>query len=648
MYLYQRIKSAYNSFINNNIIEDYIREDIALSWKRCRELGVNPLGGMGRKIPSSKMKDKLEENSELLFVAKPIMENMYNIVAGSGFSIILTDKDGCLLEVLGDESIMEKSYQLNFIKGTLWSEAEVGTNAIGTCLYLDKPIQTMGAEHYCVKQHDWSCSATTIHDDKGNIIGCLNMSGSYEGAHPHTLGMVLTGAYSIEKQLALIKSNKLINATFQSISDGMIIISKDFKILNLNHKAAETLGYEKEELINMNIKDIIRDVSFIDKMLNHSSTYNNFDCDFYDKNNNIIKCTMNAVPICNYTSHSNILITFRTSQAVNKLVNQVIGFSATYRFQDILTVSKSMKKTIEYAKKAALSQCNVLIQGPSGTGKELFAQSIHNYSQRSKEPFVAVNCASIPKELIESELFGYEKGAFTGASKEGHVGKFELADGGTIFLDEIGEMPLDMQSKLLRVLDNKKICRVGGNYEKKLNIRIIAATNRDLLGEIKKKSFREDLYYRLNVMSIKLLPLSERPEDIEILSKHFIKRLNKEQFNEKLPSPNYIESLKNHIWSGNVRELQNVVERSYYLCEDNIITEKYIVVDESSNIKKEITNPKTLLSLEEVEKNIIINTLKDSNLNMELSCKILKLSRATLYRRMKKYGISLKEIKAKS
>jgi len=643
---YQLIKASYNNFINNNIIDSTVRKEISESWIRCKDLNIDPLSGKGQKLPTIDIDEKLKQNSELINVAKPIMENMYKVVAGSSFSILLTDKDGFILDVIGDENIMKKADALNFIKGTLWSEEAVGTNAIGTSIYLDKPLQTMGPEHYCIKHHSWSCSATTIHNENGEIIGCLNMSGSYTGAHPHTLGMVLTGAYSIENQLALIKSNKLINATFQSITDGMLIIGRDLNIIRANAKAFETLGYESSDLIHRNIKDIIKETDFLNKIIFHSNSYYDLDCDFYDFKDNLIKCTINAVPISTLGTNSSILITFRTSQVVNKFLNKVIGFPAIYRFQDIITRSNHIKSTIEYAKKAALSQCNVLIQGASGTGKELFAQSIHNYSERSKEPFVAINCASIPKELMESELFGYENGAFTGASKDGHMGKFELAEGGTIFLDEIGEMPLDMQSKLLRVLDNKKICRIGGTYEKKLNVRIITATNRNLFNEVNEKNFREDLYYRLNVMNINIIPLKDRPEDIELLSNHFINKLNKGQLTQKSLNEISIKKLTNHSWPGNVRELQNVVERSYYLCDEKIITEKYIIIDNSKYIKETPDSNSAHLSLEDLEKRFFIEELIRCDFQIKTCCENLNLSKATLYRRINKYNISLKELKS--
>ena len=246
---------------------------------------------------------------------------------------------------------------------------------------------------------------------------------------------------------------------------------------------------------------------------------------------------------------------------------------------------------------------------------------------------------------MESELFGYEKGAFTGATKEGHPGKFELANGGTIFLDEIGELPLDMQSKLLRVLDNNKITRLGGTYEKTLNVRVIAATNRNLLDEIKNKNFREDLYYRLNVMSIKTIPLKDRIEDIETLASYFVDRLNSKNLNNfKSLDKNYVSIIKNYNWPGNVRELRNVVERSYYLCEGNNIVEEYLH-DYLVNKKTiELEENREIITIEELERESIRNAVKQNKGDLVKAAQMLNISRATIYRKVKKYDIKITKI----
>jgi transcriptional regulator with PAS, ATPase and Fis domain len=306
-----------------------------------------------------------------------------------------------------------------------------------------------------------------------------------------------------------------------------------------------------------------------------------------------------------------------------------------------------MKKVIDSARKAARADCNVLLMGESGTGKELFAQSIHNDSRRAKGPFVAVNCASIPKDLVESELFGYEKGAFTGANKEGHPGKFELANGGTIFLDEIGELPLEVQPKMLRVLDDHKISRVGGTYEKILDVRVISATNRNLRDEVDRKNFREDLYYRLNVISITIPPLRDRVGDITLLASIFLEKLNRiNPIEAKTMSASFMDAIEKYNWPGNVRELQNVIERAFYLTEGSIITEECL----PDNMRIS-ADPKRLgenvVPMEVIEEASIRNALTASDGNILKAAYMLNLSRATMYRKIKRYGIKKDEIKKK-
>ena len=224
------------------------------------------------------------------------------------------------------------------------------------------------------------------------------------------------------------------------------------------------------------------------------------------------------------------------------------------------------------AKKAATTDSNVLILGDSGTGKELFAQSIHQASKFSNGPFVPINCGALPKGLIESELFGYERGAFTGASKEGKPGKFELANGGTIFFDEIGDMALDLQVVLLRALELKQITRIGAKYPMDINVRVIAATNRDITEDIKHKTFREDLYYRLNVFTVNIPPLYARDDDVTLLTKYFLQQYNFRKNTNLKISPEVFSAIKKYKWPGNVRELENVLERTFNIASTGLIT----------------------------------------------------------------------------
>ncbi len=305
-----------------------------------------------------------------------------------------------------------------------------------------------------------------------------------------------------------------------------------------------------------------------------------------------------------------------------------------YAFSKIIGKSKKISEAIEFAKKAAPTNTTVLLLGETGTGKELFAQAIHNSSKRSTKKFIAVNCSAIPKDLQESEFFGHKKGAFTGAVND-KKGYFEEANVGTIFLDEVGEMSLQTQAKLLRTIEEKTYLRVGDPREHTLDIRIIAATNRDLKTAIAEGTFREDLYYRLNTFTIHLPSLAERPDDLDILISYFVDYYS-ERLNKKIDyiSEEFSDSLKSYRFKGNIRELKNIIERAVILAGNNQLTNE-LLPEEYSELKPGNTEH----SLESVEKAHILKTLNEFHGNKTQTAKALGIGTVTLYRKLKEYGI---------
>ncbi|GAA0748294.1 sigma-54 interaction domain-containing protein [Clostridium oceanicum] len=317
---------------------------------------------------------------------------------------------------------------------------------------------------------------------------------------------------------------------------------------------------------------------------------------------------------------------------------------AKYFFNDIAGASSKNKKVKILAKRAANTNSNILIVGESGTGKELYAHSVHNASNRRLDPFVKINCGAIPSDLLESELFGYEDGAFTGAKKGGKKGKFELANGGSIFLDEIGDMPMSMQVKLLRVIQEREVERVGGNVLKKIDVRIIAATNKNLEKLVKENKFREDLYYRLNVIRINVPPLRERKEDILLISDSLIKKVSARLgVYIKGISNEAKECLCNYDWPGNIRELENVIERSANLLDSDFIIKPHHLpkkILKTHIVRMNIEKNKYLKDIvSEVEREVIINCLEKNNWNKNKTSKILGISRANLYKKISEYNI---------
>jgi DNA-binding NtrC family response regulator len=311
-----------------------------------------------------------------------------------------------------------------------------------------------------------------------------------------------------------------------------------------------------------------------------------------------------------------------------------------YRFENIIAKSSKMQRVIEVIKIVAKSNATVLITGESGTGKELVARAIHSQSHRQGKPFVAVSCAALPESLLESELFGHEKGSFTGAYAQ-KKGKFEFANRGTLFLDEVGEMSANIQVHLLRVLEEKEFTRVGGNEPIKVDVRVISATNKDLKRAIATGEFREDLYYRLNVVTIELPPLRERKEDVPLLAQHFLNKFALENQKEITGfSPEATEFLLGYDWPGNVRELENAIERAVILAKDSLIT----VADlPQENISLARSAP-TGKSLKELEKDHLLNILNETGGNYSETARILGITRMTLYNKAREYGLSVKKV----
>lgn len=436
--------------------------------------------------------------------------------------------------------------------------------------------------------------------------------------------------------------------------EGIISTDTNNNIIHVNSSALKTLGIDDSTCIGSNLKNIISDSKFITML---DSTKNYSDELVKTKNGRII---LNKVGTSLGNEVIGNVITFQNINSVqntefkirNKLYHK--GLIAKYSFSDIIGENSSLTGTIDKAKIFAKVPSNILIIGATGTGKELFSQSIHNYSNRKNGPFVAVNCAAIPENLMESEFFGYAGGAFTGASKEGKMGFFELAHEGTIFLDEISEIPLNLQGKLLRVIQESEVMRVGDNKIIPISVRIICATNKDLKFLVKDGKFREDLYYRLCVLQLHLPPLRERGHDVLLLANNFMSTYssNLSKVNITL-SPDAQKLFLSYPWDGNIRELRNVCEQLVVLNETGIISSQEVssVVQVPSNkesinhaIPKQSLSKNLSLERKQFEKDLIVKALKESNYNKTKAASLLGMNRTTLWKKLKEYNIECKTI----
>ncbi len=646
---------AWDMFTRTGILNrELIRDIVGDSWRRSKEYGVDPFK-IGNKVELKpyELNKRYSEFMPLLETAKPFMKSLYKIVGDNGLIIRLIDEDGYVLERMGNEDLMHDESNLSIEKGCNAKEESIGTNAIGLSIITGEAIQVLGGEHYCKQYHNWTSSACPMRDENGKIIGVLSVTGPDEKVHPHTLGMVVAAAEAIENQLQLDNINKRLSITnkhlyavMESISEGLIGIDHKGIIRDINLFARKLLSLEEKDVIGKNIDEFIssKNHNIVLNVINKGKKYEESEMYFVNKRGKRVYCIVNLTPIkdCGSNEVEGVVVTFRKSKAVHNLVNKIIGAEAIFTFDDIIGTSETLREAKKIAKKAAKGNTTILLHGESGTGKELFAQAIHNESPRKNKPFVFLNCGAIPRELVASELFGYVEGAFTGARRGGHPGKFELADEGTIFLDEIGDMPLDTQANLLRVLETKSIVRVGGHSVIPTDVRVIAATHKDLKAEVEKGNFREDLFYRLNVMPMHTPSLRERREDIKILIDYFLKKFSV-KMNKKIIaiSESFYKYMQNYNWPGNVRELQNVMQLVMNIVEENeVIGYKHLPsYIKPSNLSKKIGIESKLLALNEIERIAIVKTLEEVKGNIALGAKILGIGRTTLYRKIEKYNL---------
>lgn len=433
-------------------------------------------------------------------------------------------------------------------------------------------------------------------------------------------------------------NNDLLMRALDAVNDGISLCDKDGYIKYANNACFNIAGVDKEDLLNKYIGNISKEKPMLLQIIENKKSI--IDVEYYliikEKTKHLIN---SGYPIFNEKGDLiGAIDIFRGIERSKKLANTIAGYQAYFTFDNIIGKSRKIEENINLAKVFAQTNENILILGESGTGKELFVQSIHNYSNRREKPFIALNCANFPNELIDSELFGYEEGAFTGARKGGKIGKFELANGGTLFLDELGEMEIHLQAKLLRVLETMCVNRIGANKPISVDVRIIAATNRKLEKLVKEGRFRKDLYYRLKVLCLETPSLRERGDDILLLSEYFIKNFkNKTNRQIKGISDEAKKMLMKHNWPGNIRELENTISRALYISNSEYITTKTLKMAGLKESEYEQIIRKDSIK---INKEIILDTLKSTNGNKKRAAEILGISRPTFYKLLKKYELN--------
>ncbi|MCB2147582.1 MAG: sigma 54-interacting transcriptional regulator [Deltaproteobacteria bacterium] len=625
--------------------------EIQQSHIRSREYGIDPnklITPNHTHLSHEELEKRRRDNPEFFEIGTRQMEELYSLFMGAGFGMAITDCDGYILQMVGDRALLEELMRINCCPGYRWTEKDVGTSAIALSHARQIPVQITERQTYCKRGRGYTNSASPIFGIDDRLMGVIVITGRAEQVHSHTLGMMITAARSIESQLSLLHKsrelmlrNSYMNAIIESIDSGVMAVNRDGTINQINAHGKQILQL-REDPIGWPVNRLMRDRLDLDAEVDSRGRYLDQECFFRNPLGTLVQALTTLKPIFGPMGKvRGFIIVFNEINRIRKIVNEMAGSQAQFTFEDIIGISQAVQAAKKKALQAAQSKSTVMLTGETGTGKELFAQAIHNQSDRSNRPFVAINCGAIPRELLESELFGYSGGAFTGARKGGRPGKFELANRGTVFLDEIGDMPRDMQVKLLRVLQSGEVIRVGEHNPLSVDVRIIAATHVDLQKEVINRNFREDLFYRLNVFPIPIPPLRNRPEDITVLANHILNRCRQTFKKPKVQFSSEAENiLRQYPWPGNVRELENVVERAVNFVDKNLITPEHLdlIVSEKADFDQAACGSSLL---EEAEKRIIAETMKKTNHNIAGASKMLGITRPTLYRKLKKYNLRL-------
>lgn len=581
----------------------------------------------------------LEGNRLLYNHALPVMETLYQQIANTHHMVLLTDAEGVIVHALGDADFLEKANRVALTPGVAWSEASKGTNAIGTAIAEQEPAIVHADQHYLAANHFLTCSAAPILDHCGRVVGVLDVSGDRRSFHQHTMALVRMSALMVENQLFSAVFEDAITLHFHAraefvgtLMEGIASFTPGGRLLAANRAAQFQLGLSGPALQAHTFSSLFN--------LPLSALYDHYRA---------------AAPgLLDLCTHDGVRVRGR---AELRLVRgaQVLHAEAPpaatrqgkppsdcpSRLRDLDTGDPKLAQVLDKVAKVSGRGVPILITGETGTGKELLARAVHADSPRAHAPFVAVNCAAIPETLIESELFGYEEGAFTGARRKGASGRIQQAHGGTLFLDEIGDMPLPLQARLLRVLQERVVLPLGGGKAVPVDLQLVCATNQDLRQRMAAGLFREDLYYRLNGLLVKLPPLRERT-DLATLT-HRLLLAETGQAGCRV-SPEVMELFRRHRWPGNLRQLASLLRTAAIMAGDGANIRLHHLPDDFLEDLGEADEISTGVGragmgaadtrLGDVAKAAILQALVASEGNVSAAARALGISRTTIYRKL--------------
>lgn len=621
----ERLTAAWRACQQGDTALPAVRMVIRDSWLRSRAAGIAADEFHYEFLDPEALASRLVAQRELLEIAAPIMADLLHYNPDGHLN--LADGEGVTLSTCGLDLTPLGSCLLEQVQGT---------NCTGLALREQRLVFVLAWENFKreLRERQMHCAAAPVRDPQGRLLGALTLTAPLGNFHCHTLGTVQAAAEAISRQLALKALLEEQQRVLEVLNEGVILLDEKRRIRSLNGYARRLLQLEDSQ-VGRSFASLIAQETDLELWLDRRWQRQDHDLTLLLPDGSGLPCLASACPI----AQGGWVLSLRENRRIREITRQLLGTRARYSFADIQGRSPVLQNSLRLARAASRSEATVLVLGESGVGKELFAQAIHNASQRREGPFVAVNCGAIPRDLVQSELFGHVEGAFTGAARGGAAGKFELADGGTLFLDEIGDMPLDAQISLLRVLQEGEVTRVGAKKALAVDVRVIAATHRDLAQAVAGGTFREDVFYRLNVLTLQVPPLRERRDDIPLLVATLLKALCRRL--EQAPTGISSEAealLMDYAWPGNVRELENVIERAVNLAQGPTIE----VADLPLALLAERAMDEAgrrLTALELSQRDLIRATLDLTRGNLRQAAGQLGISRAGLYVKLKRYGL---------
>lgn len=640
------VRKAREDFLSDGIIPVGIVNDTILrSWQRSAERGIGMERGETCCIPRYDLMQRRDINNTLLLRSQPVMENLYHEICGTSSMVLLSDSEGVILHSIGDPDFVDQAQKVYLKPGGIWTEGVNGTNAIGTALEEQAAVHVHSSEHFIDKNRFLSCSATPIFDPLGAVLGALDVSGDYRVHQKHTMALVRLSAQMIENQMFAPQFTEEIIVCFHlrpefigTLYEGIAVFASDGRFIAANRCALLQLGLDRARmtgqtfpsLFKLSLAKLLEQSRFVPQpvlklpLLSGAEVYGR------------VWCGTTVSPVTFLPTCSTV-----PGAAKPALVDPAANGESLARLE---LGDPTMRAVISKALKVVGHDIPIMIEGESGTGKELLARGLHLAGPRRGGPFVPINCAAIPEGLFESELFGYQEGAFTGARRKGNIGTIREADNGTLFLDEIGEMPLNLQARLLRVLQDRTISPLGGTGNYPVNIAVICATNRRVRDAVAAGKFREDLYYRLNGLLLTVPSLRER-KDCSELSRSILNDLTggKKQISI---NPEVIRMFETHPWPGNIRQMHNVLRTAVALLGDSDeitideLSEDFLEQagccdggDSSSPVSVGAETGDALLA--DMEASAISSTLARAGGNIAETARKLGISRNTLYRKLR-------------